>query len=177
MMPDLVQLNVEILREFPGFSIKYKADSLLMKLINIFLMVVTFGAMRQYMTSFITTLGQTVYVPSDWDSLPATSQAAVLRHERVHMRQARKYSRPLFSFLYLFAYFPVGLAWWRAKFEKEAYEESLRAYHEYGRDIKSPGFRYAMIAHFTTGEYAWMWPWKADIETWYDETVERILKG
>ena len=104
---------------------------------------------------------------------------AVLRHERVHMRQRRKYTMPLFSFLYLFFPLPIGLAYFRAKFEWEAYEETMRAVYEYcGPDfLKREAFKENVISHFTTAQYAWMWPFRSTVEKWYDEAVRKILSN
>jgi hypothetical protein len=172
----LALLKKQISEEFPSFQILPKDGSWLMKAINVLLIIVTFGQMKTFMKSFITTMGDTVYVPENWSSWPPFSQAAILRHERVHMRQARKYTRPLFSFLYVMAWLPMGLSWWRAKFEKEAYEESLRAYSEYGSDISNNVvLKKNMVNHFVSAEYGWMWPFKSSIEAWYDAAVKKIL--
>ena len=176
MDTELAQLEAEVQKEFPGFKVVQKANSRLMKTINIFLKVITFWKMKDFMKSFITTMGVTVYVPSTWDKRPTQSRMAVLRHERVHMRQARKYTRLLFSFLYLFFPLPVGLAYFRMKFEKEAYEETLRALKEYYgiESISNSRFRDDLIKHFTTAEYFWMWPFRKNLEKWYDSFVEKL---
>jgi hypothetical protein len=172
---ELALLRRDIEREFPTFTLVSKRDSFLMRAISFFLLVVSFGKMRKFMTRFTTTLGDTVYTPTDWGIFSPRSQASILRHERVHMRQSREYSRLWFSFLYLFVFFPVGLAWYRAKFEMEAYEESLRAYREYGTDITQPAIRASMLAHFTTAEYLWMFPFKKRLNKWFDDAVQRVL--
>jgi hypothetical protein len=128
------------------------------------------------MQSFITTVGHTVYVPADWDSKPETNKITVLRHERVHMRQAKKYTRFLFGFLYLFFPFPVIFAYYRMKFEREAYAESMLAASEYhGIDsIKDFVYKNKVISHFTSAEYFWAWPWRKSLQRWYDEQVSNI---
>jgi len=176
MDTELAQLEAEVRKEFPNFKVMQKANSSLMKAIDIFLKVITFWKMKDFMQSFITTVGVTVYVPGTWNKRPAQSRMAVLRHERIHMRQAKKYTRPLFSFLYLFFPLPIGLAYFRMKFEKEAYEETLRALKEYYgiESIANVRFRDDLIKHFTTAEYYWMWPFKKSLEKWYDGFVEKL---
>ncbi len=175
---DLLELTVvrrDIEKEFPTFVMVPKSESSFMRILGFLLKILTFGKMTAFMDSFTTTIGCTVYTPEKWDTYSPLSQAVTLRHEREHMRQAKKYTRVIFGILYLFVFFPVGLAWYRARFEMEAYEESLRAYQEYGVDITGPALRESMIGHFTTAQYAWMWPFRGHVERWYDETVSRVL--
>lgn len=176
MTPDLVELNAEISREFPSFSVRYKKDSLWMKFLGFLFRVLTFGLANTFMTDYTTTVGNIVYVPSKWDTFSSRAQATTLRHERVHMRQARKHGRLMFGFLYFFVYFPIGFAWWRAKLEMEAYEESMTAVEEYGGNILHPEYRDAMISHFTGPAYFWMWPFKKSISKWFDQTAARITE-
>jgi len=176
---DLIELAVvtrDIEREFSSFVMIRKEDSWLMRLINVVFFILTFGQMKAFMTSFTTTLGTAVYTPKQWDTFSPMSKAVILRHERVHMRQARKHTWLWFSFLYLFAFFPVGLAWYRAKFEMEAYAETLRAYHEYGVDIQRGDIKARMLQHFTTAQYLWMFPFSGYLSRWFDETVAEILR-
>lgn len=179
-MEDVSVLMVDIQREFPKFEVRHKSSSALMRAINVFLMVITFGQMRKFMVDFATTVGYTVYVPSAWDRWSDTAKVILLRHERVHMKQRAKYGAVLFTFLYLFAFFPVGLAYYRAKFEKEAYEETLRAMLDVSHMqdamwLLADPLKRRIVGHFTTSSYFWMWPWKKDIERWYDDTVRRLI--
>jgi len=174
----LDQLIEETRKEFPDFKTVRKRDSRLMKTINVFLMIISFGLMRSFFR-FYTTLGTTIYVPDSWDTSSEISRAATIRHERVHMRQARKYTRFVFSFLYLFVFFPAGLAYFRMRFEKEAYEESIRAMYEYAgpEAIQDEVYRDKIITHFTSAEYYWMWPFRKSLEAWYDGVVKKVLNG
>ena len=171
------KLLSEIKSEFPQFEIVKKQESKLMKSISLLLKIVSFGKMKTFMESFITTLGEKVYVPTAWDTYSTATKAITLRHERVHMRQAKRTGRIAFSLLYLLVPFPVVFAYFRMKFEKEGYEESLRAYNEYyGPRFFTQGLKDSIVSHFTTSEYIWMWPWKADVERWYDETINKIIE-
>lgn len=165
----------EVKQEFLDFEILPKNKSVLMKFIDAALKIITFGQMKNFMTGFITVLGNKVYVPDAWEDTTLTSKAEIIRHERVHMRQSKKYGRFLFSFLYLAVPFPAFFAYFRKKFEQEAYEESLKALHEYhGEKIFTPNLKEGMLAHFTTAQYFWMWPWRKDLEKWYDSAVEKV---
>lgn len=172
---DVTNLGLEIRAEFPSFRILPKEDSKFMLAIYWFLKIITFGNQRAFLTSFITTIGYTVYIPTAWPMYSSAEQMVILRHERVHMRQRRKYSMPVFSFLYLFV-LPGGLAYFRKKFEMEAYEESIRAANEYGFDITADVYRDRMIHHFTTGEYFWMWPFKSSVLAWFEGAKKKTLE-
>ena len=170
----------DIRAEFPDFRMVNKGDSTLMRLIGLALWVLTIGQMKDFMTDFITVIGSTVYVPDGWMTRSSEQdRIVILRHERVHMRQRRRYTLPLFAFLYLFFPLPMGLSYFRARFEWEAYEETLRAVHELrGPELlKKEAFKENMISHFTTAQYAWMWPFRSSVEKWYDEAVQKILSS
>lgn len=170
-------LLVEIKEEFPGFAIMKKRQSKLMVFFDSFLRVASFGQLGNFMSHFITTIDEMVYVPDEWDEWSPSRKAIVLRHERVHMRQARDFGKLKFFLLYLFFPLPAFLAYFRTKFEKEAYEESIKAYFEYyGAKFFTAALRNDTIKNFTTSNYLWMWPWKSDIEKWYDSTVASAVK-
>lgn len=172
-----LKLVYEVENEFPGFSIKLKSQSWMMKAIDVFLRVITLGRMDTFMTSYFTTIGYTLYVVcGKWDLMGSTSKACLLRHERIHMRQRRKLGWPLFFFLYLFFPLPTLFAYWRMKFEWEAYSETLRAYHEYFgmQYVQNSQLRRTVINHFTSAEYFWMWPWRRGLEKRYDALVETL---
>jgi len=167
----------EVKLEFPDFTIVKKQESAFMKFLDVCLKMVSLGRAKNFMDSFITTIGNKIYVPNSWDGYSNSTKAITVRHERIHMRQARKYGKFMFSLLYLLSPVPMVFAYFRTMFEKEAYEESLRAYNEYyGAKFFTPSLRTSVVEHFTTAEYAWMWPWKRQIEQWYDDVVADITK-
>lgn len=174
---DLTQFMFDTRVEFPRFQILHKSDSGFMKLIARLLLIVTFGQQKTFMTSYVTTIGQKVYVPDGWNRWQDQAKLSVLRHERVHMRQARKYGMLAFSILYLLVPFPLFFAYYRAKFEWEAYEESMRAAAEYNgsRILDDKKYKRSIFEHFTTGAYGWMWPFPAMLEKWYEESKQKIL--
>ena len=159
-----------------GSRIIKKNNSFLMKTINVILIVLTLGMMRRFMTGFITTLGEVVYVPEDWDTRPARAKAIVLRHEMVHMSQKARMGTFLFVLSYLFWIFPVGLAKGRRDLEAEAYEESMSGWAQaMGVTVlDDENFKEGIIGHFMGPSYFWMWPFRKSMETWYTEVVQRI---
>lgn len=172
---DYSKLIIEIKNEFPDFEIIEKKNSTLMKVIDVALKLITFGKQKYFQTNFTTTLGNKIYVTSNWDDYLVATKLEVLRHERIHMRQSKKYGRLFFSLLYLFVPFPVGFAYFRKKFEQEAYEESLKAIYEFRgiKALESKDLKERILTHFTTAQYFWMWPWRKDLEKWYDAAVEK----
>lgn len=147
----------------------YKSDSLLMKIINWFLLIITFGKLNQFMEHFTTTIGRTIYLPNDWNELPPEQRDIIIEHEKVHMKQKERYGIFLFSILYLFIPLPIGLAYFRMKFEKEAYEVTIKKIIEYYgvKAVKKEFF----IRCFSSASYFWMWPFKYSIGKWVDEMV------
>lgn len=173
----LYELCEEVRAEFPGFKIVRKDESALMKAISIALMVVTLGQMRTFMTGFVTTIGQTVYVPSSWDMQGESSRSVVIRHERIHMRQSARYGWLLFSLGYLFFPLPLGFAYVRARLEMEAYAESIRATVEYfgTAAVISPAFQERIVRHFTSAEYGWMLPARTTVKRWVRDAVDAAV--
>lgn len=167
----------EIQTEFPNFKIVYKTNSSFMKAINAFLFVITFGSMKAFMETYTTTIGYTAYVPTKWDSWEETNRIIILRHERVHMRQRKRYSMPLFAFLYLIPFFPLFLAYGRARFEFEAYQETIRVNIQfYGTArVLSKEFQSFLMEQFTTSSYGWMWPFKGQVTKWVSDAVNQAV--
>jgi hypothetical protein len=179
LQPPVKVLMAEILSEFPSFRLLVKGESRLMKVIDVLLRVLTLGRTKTFLTDFVTTIGYTVYAPQSWLDDPAPFNLLVtLRHERVHMRQRRKYGMFLFSLLYLFVPLPAGLAYFRMAFEREAYTESLMAAAELGHVpeiVYDAGWRDVVIPAFTGPAYFWMWPFKKSVTAWYQSTADAAV--
>lgn len=173
----LAALLADIQGEFPRFRIIRKSDSLLNKLIGVSLKVVTLGAQRQYMTHYHTVIADTLYVPTGWEDSSPVRKMVLLRHERVHLRQRRRYGDILMTWLYLFPFLPLGLAYGRARIEWEAYTETLRATADLlGIEAaKSTELRRHIVSQFTSGAYGWMWPFPVIVNKWYDAALRAIL--
>jgi hypothetical protein len=162
--------------EIPGFRIVRKDESRLHRFIHRFLIVVTFGGMREYLTSYQTTIGRTVWVTSDWDDRDPRRRYVTLRHEAVHLRQFRRWTLPGMALLYVLLPLPLGLAWFRARFEMEAYADTIRATAEvFGPEAaRDPELRAEIIEEFTGPSYGWMWPFRRSLERWYDLVLAEV---
>jgi hypothetical protein len=169
----------EIRREFPRFRIVQKSESRLSRAIDIALKIVTLGGQRDFMSRYHTVIADTLYVPGRWEDASDTDRAITLAHERVHLRQRRRYGDVVMTLLYLLVFFPLGLAYGRARIEWEAYAETLRATAElYGMQAaEDPALRERIVQQFTGAAYGWMWPFPRTINRWYDEAIDAIRRS
>jgi len=166
----------EIRQEFPAFRIVPKAESPLSKAIDVALRMVTLGGQSRYMSHYHTVIGDTLYVPETWAAMGDVDRVILLRHERVHLRQRRRYGLLAMALLYLLPLLPLGLAYGRARLEWEAYEETLRATAEhYGEAALADPLRQQIVSRFTGPDYGWMWPFRRAVEHWYDTAVAKIV--
>jgi hypothetical protein len=170
------ELVRELRAEFPRMRIVKKCDSPIHRAIHYFLVGITVGGMRSYLDGYQTTIGRTIYVTADWDERDPLERYVTLRHEAVHLRQFRRFTLPGMAFLYLFLPLPLGVAYFRARFEMEAYAESIRAAAEVHGTARphSPWYRAHVIAQFTGPAYGWMWPFRRALERWYDGVVAAL---
>src|SRR5690606_36727942 len=101
------------------------------------------------------------------------------RHERVHLRQRRRYTFVGMAFLYLIPLFPLGLAYGRARLEWEAYCETLAAAAEvWGiSTVKDSAYRHQIVERFVSADYGWMWPFPRAVGRWYDREIARLELG
>ena len=75
--------------------------------------------------------------------------------------------------LYIFLPLPMGLAYFRARLEQEAYAETIRAAAEvWGQDVvRGASYRAHIIEQFVGPSYGWMWPFRKALERWYDQIL------
>src|SRR5215468_6994371 len=81
----------QIRQEFPRFRIVPKAGDPLSRWIDVALRIVTLGGQGRYLTHYHTVIGYTLYVPAAWEGGRDVDRVILLRHERVHLRQRRRY--------------------------------------------------------------------------------------
>jgi len=163
--------------EFPKFRVVDKRGSPLCRTIHHVLFIVTCGRQRSFLDGYHTVLGQTLYVAESFATMSEPERLILLRHERVHLRQARRLGFPLFAFLYLVPFLPMGLSWGRARLEWEAYRETLLATRELlgHKAAADPALRARIVARFTGPDYGWMWPFQRMVSSWYDQALAEVL--
>jgi hypothetical protein len=167
----------ELHAEFPAFRIVPKETSTLSRTIDVALRIITLGGQNRFMTEYHTVIGATLYVPHAWQRTAPRDKIVLLRHERVHLRQRRRFGFLLMAWIYLVPFLPLGLAYGRARLEWEAYEETLRATADlHGlAALQRRGLRDAIVRRFTGPDYGWMWPFPRQVESWYERSIQQIL--
>ena len=172
--PESTRLLAEIQREFPGFTIVAKEASVVSRWIHLTLCVLTLGGQRRYLTDFHTWIGRTLFVSHSWRRLPDVDRVILLLHERVHLRQSRRLTLPGMALVYLLPFFPVGLAYGRARLEWEAYTETIRATAALRGIEAAEALRPGIVERFCSADYGWMWPFPVTVNRWYDRVIAQI---
>ena len=124
-------------------------------------------------------LGAWFFVSSAWGSYSPYNQYVILRHEAVHMRQQQRLGLGKvwlgmlpFLFAYLLLPLPVGLAWCRYQWEREAFIEQMQVEAE---ELGANGLlarREHYVRQFTgKGAYWWCWPFRRSVERWVDSAI------
>jgi hypothetical protein len=157
--------------EFPRFAVVPKHESALQRAIGVALAIVTFGGQRHYMTRYHTVLFGKLYVPDVWAQTDDDARYILLRHEHVHLRQRRRMGDLVMAFVYLVPFFPLFLAWGRARIEWEAYVETIRATAEvHGMDA-ARALEGEIVRRYVGPDYGWMWPFPGAIRGWFREVI------
>ncbi len=164
----------EIVGEFPTFRIVPKNTSRLQRAIDVFLRIVTLGGMRTYLTHYHTVLFGVLWVPETWDGMGDLDRFVLLRHERVHLRQRRRMGDVVMTFVYLIPFFPLGLAYGRARIEQEAYEETLLATAEVYGIPAARALRDGIFRRFMGPDYGFMWPFRGSLERWFERAMTDV---
>jgi hypothetical protein len=127
-----------------------------------------------YLTRYHTVLFGILWVPDAWDAMSDDDRYVLLRHERVHLRQRTRMGDVAMAFVYLIPFFPLFLAYGRARIEWEAYIETIRATAEiYGLEAAA-SLRPQIVSRFTGPDYGWMWPFPAAVNRWFDEALADV---
>jgi hypothetical protein len=161
----------EIRAEFPRFAIIPKRESGLQRAIGVALAVVTLGGQRHYLTQYHTVLFGRLYVPDAWTRMNDDARYILLRHERVHLRQRRRMGDVTMAFVYLVPFFPLFLAWGRARIEWEAYVETIRATAELHGLHAARALEPEILRRYVGPDYGWMWPFPGMVRRWFREVI------
>lgn len=195
------ELENKIKEYFPAFNLKFKNESLLMRLLGY---VLFFN--KNFMTNYTTTIGSTVYFPNSNLILEKPNYFIItLMHELVHIYDANKFSYLLFSFLYLTPQILVLLwplllfliswkivlfsmllcilpipSYFRMHFEKRAYLVSLYAMHylnekgvsQFNLELCAKGY----LSQFKGSGYYFMWVFD-NLDNEFDLAIQKIKQG
>jgi hypothetical protein len=145
------ELVINISKEFPRFKVVPKDESFFMRALYAVTLMTFWN--KSFMTNYITAVFGKVYMPR---RLIGTAIGYdVLRHELVHLRDARRWP-VLFELSYLF--FPLPFVFtMRAYWEYRGYCESMIAERDRYGYINKAVIEY-YISLFSSSEYLWMFP-------------------
>lgn len=153
-----------------GVKIIKKDTSWFFKALGKILWVLTLGKNKLFMTGFVTTIAKTIGVPSDFDGWSTEEKLGILKHELTHVAQYERYS-VLFMLAYLFAFFPVGLAYFRYRFEREAYVVGFRELLKNNSALQKEDMVAWGVQEMTGPNYLWAWPFKKSVQRWFEENT------
>jgi len=177
--PLLDSMLAELGQRFPKLRLVDKREDRFSQLLDRLVRIGTLGGNSVYLTRYVTTLGQTIYLPTGWAQRSDEERVVVMRHEVVHLQQFRRYGKLGMAFLYLFPLLPIGLALGRARLEWEAYAETFRATADvFGLEAaRDPALRAHVVAQFVGPAYGYMWPFRRQVERWIDVELARLTES
>lgn len=144
----------ELQSEFPRFRVIPKENNVWMKILY------SLSLMRfwnpDFMTAYVTVMFGRVYMPAHL--IGTYTGYMILRHERVHLRDAARWPL-LFELSYLFFPLPFVLTL-RAYWEYRAYCESLVVEAERYGYVRRDSIEF-YVGQFTGSYYLWMFPFPA----------------
>lgn len=165
----------DLVAEFPEFRIVDKRGDRLQHAIDRALRLLTLGGQDKYLTEYHTVLWGVLWVPDSWTRMNDLSRYVLLRHERVHLRQRRRYGDVLMTFLYLVPFLPIGLAYGRARIEWEAYQETIAATVETSGVESAQALEEQIVQRFTGPDYGWMWPFPSTVRRWFATALAGVV--
>lgn len=150
------EMRADMYRDL-GTHISTKAtDRRVWKTLDVLLRIVSFGKLTDFMKR-TTTLGRWIAFGEDVDLYnTGLYDLLTLRHERRHVIQRNKYTCLGLWLLYLFVPLPVGLAYFRYKFEREAVLDEI----DYAKSLGLTLNIGDIISGLSGPSYVWMWPKK-----------------
>jgi hypothetical protein len=176
-----------------GLCIKHKQEVLAWRILASIVKVLTFGKVN-LLERFWSTIGNVVYVPKRVDpkgkvllfgDLPLEDYR-VLSHELAHVELFYKLGFPsvkggravgvaLFTLIYVFLFFPVGLAYGRYRIERKAYLAGLIAAKRCGGYTiieQAELLRKAVRSCSTSPWYLWPWPFPQQVQRWFERQLD-----
>lgn len=192
------QICVKAKQAFPKLQIKFKNESLFMKILGIMLFF-----NPNFTTKYITTIGSTVYFPDKEyiDKYNVTS-CILLMHELVHIYDSNKRNDFIYSLLYLIpqifviCFIPLLFifswkiallslifllplpAYFRMLDERKAYTFQIyvqfKLNKQYGYNINLESSKQFCTSQFKNFGYYCMWPFNS-INKYFDDALNEIV--
>ena len=145
-----------------GVRVLPKADSRLMRTCGFLLRAL---GNRVFVQRYWTTIGRTIYYPAC--VADPLAHPIVLEHELVHVRQWQRWGLWMW-FSYLCLPLPVGLAWFRFRWEREAYLVDIAHAQDREREI-------GRIVDALWFGYGFAWP-RRWMQRWFEREVARVMR-
>jgi hypothetical protein len=155
------------------------------KVMSYLVTIVTFGGQRpkMFMEDYATTFIDVVAVPPSWT---IWQLERVLPHERRHVEQAKicgfglhpLVGIGLYAILYFLVFLPVGLAYFRYRFECDAERAKYRYLVAKGvgeEELRRRADKFSIT--LSSGAYFWCWPKKwvsRRLHKYVDEVLEEV---
>lgn len=191
---DFEQILANIQKIYPDVNVKFKNQSTFMQILG---KILFFNS--SFMTEFVTTIGTTIYYPSqDWVNNNPYTASILLLHELTHIYDQKKDNSMVFSILYMlpqllfilfipllfiirweFALIPLLLlapipAYFRMYYERRAYTISMYATYKLNC-IQSLPSEY--VQFLTGSEYYFAWPFASGLTTYFTNVQNQIVAG
>ena len=126
------------------------------------LRIVSFGKITTFMQR-TTTLGKVIAFPAGTDfEDPSAWELLTLKHEGSgHVSQFARFGIVGMALLYLLVPLPIGLAYFRYRFEREAFVHEINYAHSHGLkiDVVSIVNSLSGPGYFWAWPKAWVWKW------------------
>ena len=119
----------------------------------------------RFMECYWTTLARTIYFPRGVTD-PLEHREA-LEHELVHVRQWERWGVYLWL-TYLFLPLPFGLAWFRWRWEREAYLVQIA-------NARDPQCEIERVVAVLWAGYGWPWP-KPWMRRWFEKQSQAVSR-
>lgn len=153
-----------------GVSISPKASSKFWTFLNWLVILVTFGKNRTFLSSYLTTIGNSIATPTSWDEKPPENKIELLTHEYKHVKQFRRYGLILTGITYLLLPLPMGLAYFRYRFERVAYAAGFKAYLAFYPQVRSNLIDHG-VEQICGPAYGFTWPFRTSVRAWFEANV------
>ena len=139
-----------------GVRVSHKRSSWMMRFIGLILPAA-------FSTRFWTTVsGWHIHAPNGADLKALEKYESIILHELVHIRQARRFPGH-WQLSYLLLPLPIGLAWFRWLWEREAYLVNIRAGTMSAEDV---------VQTLGSVNYFWSWP-RPWMRRWFKKAEKR----
>lgn len=171
-----------------NLRIRHKEDVFWWQLLRWIVLFLTFFQIDLVERAWVT-LGRTVYVPRRYDpkqkkvyrygDIPFEDYCT-LSHEIEHVKQYARFGIVLFLLIYIFPFFPIGLAYGRYYLERQAYLAGVIAaksidYTRWARQrylkTPTPPLEKAIQSCSTSPWYLWPWPFPKSVRLWFGRAL------